>query len=143
MRGTASTACGLPPKRARACAVPGECWSAPRSAWRELFTLRNTVSALRGTLTCLTMSGGSTPRAYHPIALGPFTMNMAARSTYWATSFTRWVRTSERLVPLSTVARDALSRSNPGPAAAAGGGGMLATTSAMAISMSASLIFSS
>ena len=47
------------------------------------------MSAESGMFTCFTMSPGSTPLLYQPIALGPFTMNIAARSTYCDTSFTR------------------------------------------------------
>ncbi len=89
MSGTARIPWGWPPRRARAWAVPGEWIRWPRSAWREFCTIRKTVSADIGTLTCLTGSGGSKPRAYQPMALVPLRMNMAARSTYCATSLTR------------------------------------------------------
>ncbi len=69
--------------------MPAACEMWPRSAWRELNTTRNTVSPFRGMVTDFTTSGGCTPRAYQPIAFGPFTMNMAARSMYWPTSLTR------------------------------------------------------
>ena len=59
------------------------------------------------------------------MAFDPLMMNMAARSTYWATSLTRYVRTSDRLVPFSISARKARSVSNPGPAGRAGHRGVI------------------
>jgi hypothetical protein len=47
------------------------------------------LSELIGTLICFTPSVGSRPRAYQPMALGPFTMNMTVRFTYPDTSLTR------------------------------------------------------
>ena len=79
--GTATMPRGWPPSRCSAWAVPGDDWSSPLTAWRELCTARKIVSAVRGMSVCLTASRGSTPFAYQPIALGPLTMNIAARST--------------------------------------------------------------
>jgi hypothetical protein len=51
----------------------------------------------------------SKPRAYQPTAALLLTMNIAARSTCFATSATRWVSTSERFAPFSIGAIEALS----------------------------------
>jgi hypothetical protein len=80
--GTASAPLARPPRRASASRVPGDWSRETRIASRWLCTGRRIVSAVSGTLICLTASAGpSKPRAYQPIADGPFTMNIAARGT--------------------------------------------------------------
>ena len=79
--GTASTPLALPPRRESAWAVPAESWRRPRTAARVFWTVRNIVSAPSGTFTCFSASGVCIPLPYQPMALGPFTMNIAARST--------------------------------------------------------------
>ena len=84
--------------------MPGVWEMCPRSVWRELAARRKTVSPLRGTVMVLMTSGFCTPLAYQPTADWDFTMNIAARSTWWVASLTRCVSTSERFVPLSMLA---------------------------------------
>ena len=99
--------CGSPPSRASACVVPGECVTWPRVAWRDALTTRNSVSAVSGMLSVLTISGWSNPLPYQPTAALLLMMNIAARSMCLTTSVTRAVRTSERLAPFSIAAIEA------------------------------------
>ena len=142
--GTARMPCGLPPSRASAWVVPGECADvAAQRLARVVDVAEHGVGGERDVDLLDRPRRARCPRAYQPIALGPLTMNIAARSTYCETSFTRYVRTSERLAPFSTAAIDVLQPVEPGRRRAGCGAAGSPPPRPSRAAISFSLIFSS